>query len=336
MMRRLREISLEDIGGGINLLDLGASGQLPDYWKPLSHLTNIIGFDPNADECDRLNQQKTGFHSQIFLPYPISGETREFTLYKTKSIYCWSLLEPNLKWLRRFSFSDLFEMVSSDAIAAYALADVPEIQGVDVDAMKLDTQGLELPILKAAQRLVESCILIETETGFCENYKGETTFDQIAQYMSSMGFSLFDINADHRIPRRNTLAGASRQEQILWCEAIWMRDLLSTDHEAVVNLSREKALKALCLYANHGCYSFGLEAAEFFYNKGLIWKEEYETLRHDVSCWELGTRKQRRSLKKKLLRSTLDLVPRRFFGSIVSVLEDLRRSRHPIARLLRS
>jgi len=56
------------------------------------------------------------------------------------------------------------------------LDDIRELQNVEIDAMKLDTQGLELPILSSAEARVDRCILIETETGFCENYRGETTF----------------------------------------------------------------------------------------------------------------------------------------------------------------
>jgi hypothetical protein len=50
-MKRLDDVTAEDIGGGINLLDLGASGQPPEYWTRIAPLINLIGFDPNNQEA---------------------------------------------------------------------------------------------------------------------------------------------------------------------------------------------------------------------------------------------------------------------------------------------
>ena len=232
--------------------------------------------------------------------------------------------------MRRFDFSNLFEIEGTESIAAYTLDDVPELRGVDVDAMKLDTQGLELPILNAAKTAVESAICIETETGFCQNYKGETTFDQ-SRFMSAKGFGLFSINVNHCVPRLNQLARESHQEQVLWCEAIWMRDFLSVQGDAKAGLSREKAIKALCLYANHGCFSFGLVTADFFRQNGLIDNEEFEALARGVAFWQLST-KQGVTVMGKVLRSALHLLPRRFYASIEHALSDLYHVPHPFRR----
>src|SRR5215813_8166362 len=86
-MKRFEDVTPEDIGGGINLLDLGASGRPPEYWTRLAPLTNLIGFDPNEGECERLVQQETAYRSQRFLPYAVAGKSGRFTLYRTHSIY---------------------------------------------------------------------------------------------------------------------------------------------------------------------------------------------------------------------------------------------------------
>ena len=276
-MFKLSTIQPEEIGGGINLLDLGASGKLPDYWKPLAKLINLIGFDPNKEECVRLNSEESEFLTQKFLPYAIAGESKNFTLYKTNSIYCWSLLEPDLQWLRRFSYSDLFEINETEKISAYTLEDVKELADLDIDAIKIDTQGLELQILNASEKIVKNCIFIETETGFTKNYLGETTFDEIALYMRSKGFGLFAINTDHRISRKNNFSEKTNNEEMLWCEAIWLRDF-SRNGLNLENITREKALKALLIFANHGCYSFGLETAKRFLEMDLLTIEEYNIL----------------------------------------------------------
>lgn len=329
-MFKLSDVSPEALGGGINFIDLGASGDAPDFWKPLAHLTNLIGFDPNKEECARLNNKDSIFLSQKFLPYAIAGESKKFTLYKTSNMYCWSLLKPNLPWLRRFSYSDLFEIEGTEEISAVTLEDVKELKDVKgIDAIKLDTQGLELPILTTSEKIVRECILIETETGFTENYVGETTFDQIATHMRSMGFGLFDINASHRVSRKNRLADHSRNEEILWCEAVWLRDYCRPESNEDTGITREKALKTLCIYANYGCYSFGLEAAKRFYELGVLSSNEYDELASSSLAWSIKG-KRNDSIKIKMLRSIINVIPRRYFASISANFRALQGTRHPL------
>ena len=321
-MKRFDDVTPEDIGGGINLLDLGASGNPPAYWVRLAPLTNLIGFDPNRQECERLEKQKTGYHSQRFLPYAVAGQTGEFTLHQTRSIYCWSLLPPDLEWLRRFTFSDLFELEGTQQISAFTLDDIPELQNVEIDVMKLDTQGLELPILSSAERRVDRSILIETETGLCQNYRGETTFDQIMRFMLQKGFGLFDLNTDHRVPRKGHLAPDADNEQMMWCEAVWLRDFVK--RPPTLALTHEKALKALYIYAHHGCYSFGAEMAAYFHECGLITPEELAQTA-DVSFWKLRSR--RPSIRRRFLNMALQILPRHYHASIVSAIRELERSK---------
>lgn len=179
-----------------------------------------------------LNKLPHNYNSATYLPYAIGGENDEAILYKTKSIYCYSLLKPNLAWLRRFSFSDLFEIIAEEKIRTHKLCEVPEIKDLDVDVIKSDTQGLELPILSNAGDLLDRTFYVETETGFTENYIGETTYSQIDDFMRSRGFLLFEINVDHRISRKNAFENyPNSKHQLLWCEAIWLKDYIELERE---------------------------------------------------------------------------------------------------------
>jgi len=220
-------------------------------------------------------------------------------------------------------------------IPAVTLEDVEELKNIkSIDAIKLDTQGLELPILKASENAVRECIWVETETGFTENYLGETTFDQIANYMHSMGFGLFDINTNHRISRKNSLSEKASNEEIMWCEAVWLRDYCGVGSYEGADITREKALKALCIYANHGCYSFGLEAARLFNELGVLSTEEYNALANSTLPWILQ-RKEDNSMKRNMLRAMINFIPRRYFSAISANFRDLQDTRHPLSFLAR-
>jgi len=320
-----------------NVIDLGASGAVKPEWKPIAHWVNVIGFDPNADECARLNARQTEYLSANFLPYAIAGETREHVLYKTKSIYCWSLLKPRLdEWLSRFAYSALFEPAGTDNVMAYRLDEVRELDGADIDAMKIDIQGLELPVLNSALPFVEGCISIETETGFTQNYEGETTFDQILAFMNQRGFGLFGIDASHAVSRKNRFGKTARNEQLLWCEAVWLRDYYKASPAARQKLTRAKALRALCLYANHGCIAFGLEAAVLFRDLNLITGEEYDTMARDESWWSLPHHGFK--LRKAIL-PILHYTPRKVLGKLrgkfassVAFLDQVMMTPHPFKR----
>jgi len=332
-MKRLRDLTIDDLGGGITAIDLGASGSVNPEWLPLARWINVIGFDPNEAECRRLNALPTAYHSARFLPYALAGETGPHILYKTRSIYCWSLLKPRLDdWLSRFAYSALFEPVGTGTIQAFRLDEVPDLAGVDLDAIKVDTQGLELPILRGALPFVRHCISIETETGFTQNYEGETTFDEILAFMRGQGFGLFGIDPFHAVSRKNPLSLATRNEQLLWTEAFWLRDYHQSSPAELKLLNRPKALRALCIYANHGCLAFGLEAARLFCDLGLITSGELDSA-GDARWWQLPGR------SPGLVRTALNWVPRKMLGSLrlrllslAATVDAVKATPHPLGK----
>lgn len=329
-----QDLTPKDLGGGINLVDLGASGEMSSYWRRLEGFINLYAFEPNQEECERLTKADSTCASTNYIPVAISGKKGSYTLYQTKSIYCWSLLEPNTKWLRRFNFHDLFEVVATSRIEAVSLEEVDQLRDVDVDVIKSDTQGLELPILEAAPRSVHTAFAIETETGLVENYKGETTFHEINRYMEQNDFLLFDINVNHRVPRDNELSAHTRNHQILWCEATWLKDYVAMEENTAIDIDRTKAIKALLLCANHGCIDYGYELAALFRDKGYITKNEYASLGRK-SGWLLPGSGGRRSLFRKCVESVIDYLPRRYTRSIGGLIDEISQKPHPFERVRR-
>lgn len=280
----LKEIS------GIHFIDVGSSGSLDKKWKNLEPFIHLTGFDPNKEECERMQALPHQFKSLNYLPYAIAGSKGVQTLYKTNSIYCYSLLQPNTAWLNRFEFNTLFERAGEEEVNTVKLTDIDEFKNGDTDIIKVDTQGLELPILTNAGVLLQQAFFVETETGFVENYIGESTYAEIDLFMRSKGFLLFDINTTHRIARDNhfkeTPSGA---EQILWCEATWMKDYVTLINNGSMNAAgivREKALKILIICGLQGCVDYGYELAVLFNQLHLIDADELKTLA-DKKAWLL-------------------------------------------------
>ncbi|MEO8414421.1 MAG: FkbM family methyltransferase [Ginsengibacter sp.] len=299
---------------GINFIDIGSSGSLNSKWESLEPYINLVGFDPNKEECERMAMLPHNFKSLKYLPYAVAGDDGEHTLYKTKSIYCYSLLEPNTKWLNRFSFADLFETTGKELVKTVVLDGVEDLKDLDVDVIKTDTQGLELPILKNAESILDKAFFVETETGFVENYIGETTYAEIDLFMRSKGFLLFDMNTNHRVSRNNHFKEEpSNAEQILWCEATWMKDyqtLIQNGRMNVDSLSREKALKILIICALQRCLDYGYELAVFFNLLKLIDTKELKYL-EDKNNWLITEEPppQNNKYRFRLIANLLRLLP---------------------------
>jgi hypothetical protein len=301
---------------GINFLDIGSSGNLDDKWKPIFHLVNLIGFDPNTVECLRMAALPHPFRSVKYLPYAIAGTKESTMLHKTKSIYCYSLLRPNKQWLDRFAFHELFDVTGVEPINTEVLSNVPEVKQMDVDVVKTDTQGLELPILRSSSEVLEKAFFVETETGFVENYMGETTFSQIDEFMRAHSFLLFDINTSHRISRRNVFKDQKTgREQLLWCEATWLKDYVQVARKGGMSketFNRQKVLKALVLCSLQGCIDYGYEIATLAFETGNLSKSELVKL-ESRDGWSLFETKSpsARSIKfyKSLINYSLRLLP---------------------------
>ena len=61
---------------------------------------------------------------------------------------------------------------------------------------------MELPILQNASRLLSDVIGLDVETGFVENYVGETVAAQVDALLRGLEFLMFDIVV-FRIGRNN-------------------------------------------------------------------------------------------------------------------------------------
>lgn len=274
---------------GINLIDIGSSGSLDVKWHPIKELINLIGFDPNEDECNRQNLLPSKYKNSKFLPYAVHGHSGVETLFMTKSIYCYSLLRPNKSWLDRFSFHELFDLNGEEEIRVRDISEIDELKEVRPDIIKIDVQGLELQILSKALDLLDYAFYVETETGFTQNYIGETTFSQLDGFMQAQGFLMFDINTNHRISRDNYFKNhPSGKEQILWAEAVWLKDYIGLDRRNLFDARKydeNKIKKILVLCSLHGCYDFGLELAEFFHKKGFLSKNDLDRLK-SIDAWQ--------------------------------------------------
>jgi len=305
----LQTLTLDDLGGGLNYVDVGARGGIDKKWKRVERYINLIGFELDAVECERLNRTIHGFNSVKYLPKALSGSNGTRTLYKTKSPYCSSLLEPDLPWLQRFSFGNNFEPEGTEEIETSRLDDIEELRTFDTDVIKIDAQGLDVEILSSGESMLNRCFTVEIEPGFCKNYIGEYTYSDVESYLRSQGFLVFDMNLK-RVGRRNIFGDAGTQkEQILWCESLWFKDIPALAASGRLQLSRPKLLKALLICGLENCLDYGYELAELGLKQGLLTNREMQLLRRKEN-WDLAPREELATMIARTIGRGLRLLPR--------------------------
>jgi FkbM family methyltransferase len=234
----------------VDTVDVGAMfvGSSEQPYAALSRrgLARVVGFEPVAAECDRLNAMATP--GQRFLPYFI-GDGTERTFYLTNMSMTSSLYEPNTRLLRRFqNLENLTRVVETSRVQTRRLDDIPEIAAIDY--LKADIQGAELDMLKGAERLLAGALVIHIEVEFLEMYKGQALFGDIDVHLRSRGFCFHSFlglmgRCFHPVVMNNDPNRTWRQH--IWSDVLYVRDFMRWGE-----LSPDQLLKIATIL--HECY----------------------------------------------------------------------------------
>lgn len=214
----------------LTVLDVGAAlVERPPYQSLVdAGRARILGFEPDAAECERLNRQFGAPHR--FFPV-FAGDGERATFHETNWGPTGSLFEPNTPVLEMFqNLAELMTPVARHPVQTTRLDDLAEIG--DIDYIKIDVQGSELAVFRNASRALSGTLLIQTEVEFVEMYKGQPMFADVDTFLRGAGFQFHTfsgaggrafkpmvINGNVDVGTLN--AGA---RQFLWADACYVRD----------------------------------------------------------------------------------------------------------------
>ena len=152
----------------------------------------IIGFEPDAAECERLNAASSG--AARFYPFCLGDKDGEQILYKTRFGACSSLLKPNRSLLADLPQRLVFE-VEAEIPMHCARYDTLQVAGkiLPIDFLKCDTQGFEYEVLSGFGQSLENVIGIELETHSKPLYDGQKLFGELVSFLTERGFMLRDL-----------------------------------------------------------------------------------------------------------------------------------------------
>jgi FkbM family methyltransferase len=259
----------------IVLVDVGSRGGFNSEWQVFGSCAKIYGFEPEEEECSRLNAGAAP--NVTYIPCALASRNGTATLYETKLAASTGLYRTNMEYFGRLLNRDNGITVSEKKIAVRTLANVMSERGVKaIDFIKLDAEGAELDILQGSADFLKevSPLGILSEIRFHEEINGSPPFAALDQFVRTLGLRLFGLQhyhqsrralpypglADYRLPTGERFFAYTTGGQIQDGDALYFRDMLiAANREAMSGTSAVRLLKLAALYE---IYRFNDCAAE--------------------------------------------------------------------------
>lgn len=185
-------------------VDVGSKGKL-EVIEGLEDLTEAHAFEPGQKAYANLEKKYSTYNFKKLTLNPLGLLDRKgsivFFLTPNKSMS--SILKPDVSnYAKHFGEYREFERWKNNIqnftqteIEVTALDDYFKDQPVEIDFLKIDTQGSELLILKGARNLLRAkkIQVIKLEVSTIAVYQEQALFPEIDRYLKELGYTLVDI-----------------------------------------------------------------------------------------------------------------------------------------------
>jgi len=224
------------------LVDIGASGGLPQEWSLIAPYSVCIAFDPDDREIGYA-EAVSGDYRKLFLFHSIVSENDEQSrnFFLTRSPYCSSLLEPDVEKLENWAFAGLFTVEKQTTLKATTLSRIlDELEIGKIDWFKVDSQGCDWRLFHSlGTERMRKTIVADFEPGIIDAYRGEDKLHTILRNMEGEPFWMCDCRVqgttrlrpeylEELIPDANLASlRAALKQSPGWAEISYMNDFRS-------------------------------------------------------------------------------------------------------------
>ena len=191
------------------LIDVGAAGEILPRFSGIKNKTTVA-FEPDPEAFMDL-QKKYSSQNYIIINDALSSKEQELEINFTKKGECSSIYKPNTQLLKKFPFSERFDVKTKEKIKTKTLDNVLKLKGLmHPNYMKLDIQGAELEALKGSVKSLKSICCIELEIEFAELYENQPLFSETELFLRKNGFEIWDIRRVYQKDKSSLFHGSKK------------------------------------------------------------------------------------------------------------------------------
>jgi FkbM family methyltransferase len=199
-------------------------------------LLHVVGFEPDAEEASRLQQEAVPpVKSWTHLPYGLGERDGCGTLHLCRDRGNSSFYRSNRAFLDRFPDAERFDVVGTEVVTVRSLDSLLEDPSVTmpgrVDFLKIDTQGFALDILRGAKAtLINHVVALQVEVEFARLYESQPVFREVDAFLAECGFQLFKLRRLEWVRRPLARQPAASAGQVVFADAFYLRDPLNPEY----------------------------------------------------------------------------------------------------------
>jgi FkbM family methyltransferase len=135
----------------IHAVDVGCRDGIRAEWKELGPYGSLVGFEPDGEECARLNAAARAGEIR-YEPIALAASSGQATLYLTADPQSASLYPPSEDAVRRHPELWRHEPRGTTTVATTTLDEwAADRHANAIDVLKIDVQGAELDVLRGAE-----------------------------------------------------------------------------------------------------------------------------------------------------------------------------------------
>ena len=264
------------------LVDIGASGGIEKRWGEITSFFKCILFEPDPREFNLLKEINN--ENLIVLNSALSDSSKEIQFNLCKKQMVSSVLLPNYDFLNKFPDVERFQVQKKISLKADTLNNqLKKVNINEVDFIKIDTQGYELPILEGSVEYLDSAIGLQIEVEFVELYKDQPLFDKVDSFMKSKNFTIIDLQRHYW--KRNGVGNIAKSKgQLIWGDALYFKS--PEQILKIENVNQEKIIRSIYIYMAYGYIDLSYILLQEAKNIDLISIEVFNSLSQMIKNYE--------------------------------------------------
>lgn len=201
----------------VTVIDIGANvGDTVARFVLEFPSATVYALEPVSDVFATLSERAMKMPGVKAFKLAVGETSGEVTFNITRNRWCSSLLKPSERG--KAYYGDWYDVVRTETVPLVTLDQFVREQGIaSVDVLKIDVQGLEMPVLRGAKGLLSSGTvkIVQCEAQLVQEYEGASTFAEIDLFFRNCGYTIHQIH---------DLEVKGDELQTSYLDAVWLRN----------------------------------------------------------------------------------------------------------------